>query len=98
MPEPDLHLGDVRFVLQGVGGGRRPQGMGAEAGHRRQSDRAGIVPDDIPVDGRWVQRLGEGLGGVVLHRPEQRPVHLLGMPGRLQVGVDQPQGGDGGSI
>jgi len=52
--------------------------MGAKARHRvEQSGRAGIVPDDIPVDRRRVEGFGEGFRGGVLHGPEQRPVQGL---------------------
>ena len=66
--------------------------MGAEAGHRvEQSGRAGIVPDDIPVDGRRVEGLARVVV-VVFFTGRQRSAEVLVMPGRLQIGVDQPQG------
>ena len=61
MPEPELYLGDVRLVLQGIGGRRGPQGMDAQTRHRvEQSHLADIVLHDVPVDGCRVQGFGQG--------------------------------------
>lgn len=38
MPQPFLHLGDVRFVIEGVGGGGRAEGMNAESFDVRDVD------------------------------------------------------------
>jgi len=37
-----------------------------------------------------MQRLGQGLGAVVFHRTEQGAFEVLGMPGLLQIRVNQP--------
>jgi hypothetical protein len=77
MPEPELHLGDLRLVLEGIGGRRSLQGMDAQARHRvEQSHLAGILLHDVPVDGYRVQGFGQGFARVILDGPKQRLFQL----------------------
>src|SRR2546427_5296322 len=62
----------------------------------RRPPRSTLFPYTTLFRSRRVQGLGEGFGGVVLHGAEERPVQVLVMPGRLQIGSDQPQGLGGG--
>ncbi len=76
MAQPFLGLGNIRPVLQGIGGGGSPQGMDTEARHI--IGYAGVfrvVPDNV-IDCRGVEwfiqltRLPARFGVVVLNRPE----------------------------
>ncbi len=44
MPQPLLDLGDIGLMLQGIGRGRRPQSMHAQAGDL-DAGSLGIDPD-----------------------------------------------------
>jgi hypothetical protein len=59
MPEPLLHLGDVRVVRQSIRGGRGPQGMDAEAVDiGGDADLLAVVADNVRVDRIWTQMEG----------------------------------------
>ena len=51
MPEPFLDLGDVGLVVEGVGRGRRAQGMNPDP----ESHRGGVLTDQF-VDAIWRNR------------------------------------------
>jgi hypothetical protein len=91
MAQSFLHLGNVGFILESVGGGGGPQGMHAEAeDHVGEDELVGIALPNVVLHRHRVQGLRQGLGVVVFNRPKQRPVELLGMPGGLQIGGDEP--------
>ena len=93
MAEPLLDLGDVGLMFKRVGGGGRAQGVHADPVDRGvEPGRPAIVPDDVPIDRRGVEWTTEGAGPVVLDRPEERPVAIVGVSGQLEVVLDEPLG------
>ena len=52
----------------------------------------GVVPDDALIHALGVQGLLECPRPVVLDGPKERPSTVAGVPGRLEVRADQPQG------
>jgi len=86
VPQPFLHIGDVGPVLEGVSRGSRPERMHAEVwGYVGKAQASGISPYDVVIHGRRVQGLGQGPGAIVLHRPEEWPVQVVGVPAGPQV-------------
>ena len=51
------------------------------------------LPNRVGLGHVCTEGLGEGVGGVILDRPEEWPVEFAGVAGGLQVDRDQPQGG-----
>lgn len=88
--KPFLHLGDVGFVIQGIRGGRGPQGMDTEPGHI-QPHVAGVFLDDAVKHGRRRERLVQDAERI-LDRPKHRPVHVFCVAGRLQIIIDPFRG------
>ena len=84
VPEPFLNFGDVGLVVERIGGGRRPQRVGADL-----EAELGRIPPHQLVDAIGSERLLELAGAVVADRPEQRAVLVLAVPGGLEVIVDQ---------
>ena len=82
--EPFLDLGDVGLVVERIGGGRRPQRMGAYL----EAEIGRVTAHDL-VDGVGRDGLFEAAGAVVLERAEQRAVLVLAVPGGLEVIVDE---------
>jgi hypothetical protein len=82
--EPLLDLGDVGFVVERVGGGRRPKRVGANL----EAEIGRIAAHDL-VDGIGRKRLLEAAGTVVLARTEQGAALVRAVPGGLKVIVDE---------
>jgi hypothetical protein len=56
VPQPELDLGNVRLVIQGIGGGGSAQGMHGHARDRIDEPYlTGIVLHDVAVDGCRIQ-------------------------------------------
>src|SRR5215831_3875666 len=78
MPQPLLHLGNVRVMSECIGCSRGTQSMHAEAVHIGvDAYHSAVVPDNLLIHGRWVQMLGEGFADVVLHRPKECTVEIV---------------------
>ena len=92
MSQPLLHLGDVRIVVEGVGRGRSPQGVHAEAAHLGADARCKtVLADDVAIDRGRVERAIEAFGAAVVpDRPKQRPVLVVAVTGHQEIGLDQP--------
>ena len=72
MAEPFLNLGDIRFVIERVGRGRRAQGVHAQTVDLGAEARlARIFADDVFQDRRAVQRTVKLTRAVVCHWPEE---------------------------
>jgi hypothetical protein len=70
--------------------------MHANASHSiGQAGLPSVVHDDVLIDGRGMQRLGERLCRVILHKAQQWPIQILTMLGNLQVKGNEPQRGRG---
>ena len=65
VPKPILHLGDIGLVIEGVGGGRRPQRMRPDL-----ETESGRVRTHKFIDAVRRDRLVELAGRVVPDRPE----------------------------
>ena len=57
MAEPFLHLGDIGLMRKGIGGGRRPHRMHAEAvDFDVQAGFLAVLPHDVPINRIRVKR------------------------------------------
>ena len=92
MAEPLLHLGDVGAVVQGVGGGRGAERVGAEARHR-DANRLRVMLDHAGIDAPVGKMPSFCVG---FHSPKKRPLQILAVPSRFQVSVDSLQSRDVG--
>ena len=79
VPEPLLDLGDVGLMVERIGGGRRPQRMGADL----EPELPRIRPHQL-VDAVGRDRALEPASAVVAHRAEQRAGFVGAMPDRLK--------------
>src|ERR1019366_4249169 len=72
VPEPFLHLGDIRLVRERVRRRRRAQRVHAEPNHLSiDAGLASIFPEDVTVYGARLQMLVQRAGAVVLYGPEE---------------------------
>ena len=84
MSKPLLHLGDVGLMIEGIGGGCRPQGMCADFKTKlcRLSARQ-------LIDAVWCDRLVELPRGVVADRPEQGAAVVFAVAGGDEVFMNE---------
>ena len=72
MAKPLLNLGDIRLVIESVGGGRRAQRMNAKAIHLAiDASLAPVFANDVVVDGIRIEPAVELFGTIVRHRTEE---------------------------
>ena len=84
MPKPLLHLGDIRLMIERIGGGGRAQ--------RVRADQKPQLPRIAPhqsIDAVGGNRALQPSGAVVADRPEQRAAVIEAVPGGVEVVVDQ---------
>ena len=79
--QPGLHLGDIGFVFEGVGGGGRPQGVNAEAGE--VDVRFPTIIKNNLVERIRMHRLAERAGLVVFEWAKEWAVEILPVTGDL---------------
>ena len=65
MPQPLLHLGNIRVMRERIGGSGGAQRMYAETMHVSvDAHECAVVSDDFLIYGSWVQVFGERLASV----------------------------------
>jgi hypothetical protein len=78
MPQPLLHLGNVRVMRQGIGGGSGTQRMHAEAMHLGVDPDHGSIALYYPLVHRIrMQVLRQRLGDIVLPRSKKRAAQIV---------------------
>lgn len=88
VPQPLLHFGDVRLVVERVGGRRGPQGMGAEPFDVDACLRCVALHDPADPIGRQCEASFQA-ATVIAHGLEQRGLLVLPVASSLQVLIDQ---------
>src|SRR5712691_9484231 len=90
MPQPLLHFGNVRIMRQGIRRRGGTQRVHAEAMHISIDAHHSTVVLHYPLVHRIrMQMLGENLGDVILHRPEESPVKILLVLGLIEILSDE---------
>ena len=79
MPQPLLHLSDISLVIQGIGGGRGPQGVHAQPLNIANPNFPRILLHH-PIHAVCSHCLIEPTVGIVLHRPEEGRAGIPSMP------------------
>jgi hypothetical protein len=92
VPQPFLHFAQVGAPVQGVGGGRGPQGVRAKA-FSVDSRRLGVFSQDAVVHGPVGERpVSEPPPRRVFQGPEQWAVRIFAVAGGAEVIVDALEG------
>jgi hypothetical protein len=90
MPQPLLHLGNVRVMRERIGRRSSTQRMHAETVHIGvDAHECAVMPDNLLINGSWMQVFGENLCDVILHRTKQRPIEILFMFCGFEILSDQ---------
>jgi len=91
MAEPFLHLGNIGFMGEGIGGGRRPHGMHAQSVDLDvQAGGLPVFPHHVPIESIRIEGPFQLARAVVAHWPEQWAVLVVAVAGHHEIALDQP--------